>query len=92
VFQKYLPGDWVHLMYSSCGHLHETENPRDYLWLNKGQHGIIVSGLGRPSIETRGEIEQLVLISGKLFWIESDCLDHLFVNDAFFNELSDEIA
>ena len=77
MLQKCLPGDLVYLIYSSCGHIFETKNPRVYFWLNKGQFGIIVSGKGRPSADVRDEIEQLVMIEGALYWIESDCLDHL---------------
>ena len=76
--QKYIPGDLVHLIYSSTGHIHGTENPRDYYWLSKGKYGMVISGLGRTSRESPDEIEHLVLIDGMLYWIENDCLEHLF--------------
>jgi hypothetical protein len=74
-----MPGDLVYLTWSTCGTIHDPANPLQahYLWLNKGQYGMIVGGLGHPSKETRGEIEMLTFIEGKLIWVECDCLELL---------------
>lgn len=72
MFQNYLPGDIVTLVYSDCGLIHGTAQ---YTWVPRWKMGVVVGGEEHSRHNKSEEIEILVLIDGNLLWIESSSLE-----------------
>lgn len=78
MYQQFQPGDFVNLLFSSCGLLFGTDR---YSWIPVPKCGLVVSGKPQvipPLLRYEDEVYILVLVDDSLMWVEIENLQKRF--------------